>query len=313
MTKAAALDQKHPDGLPPRTRRKGFLFLLAGDPLAIAALAWLAVVAVALIAGQTVLHQDALAVKLAGRNIPPFRLDLPFVQWLGTDSLGRSMIARLSVGAANALAIAFAAVGASLLVGTVLGVTAGYFGGFVGTVILRIADMILGFPTLLLALVVLYIFGPNVVNLVVVLAVTRMPAYVRVARAEVLEVRERLFVDAARALGAGHVRILATHILPVVAPTLLTLASLNLAMVMLIESGLSFLGLGIQPPSVSWGLMVAQGRAYLSQAWWLSCFPGLAIMLTTLAFNLLAAWFRTATDPQQRWRLERRGTAKVPA
>jgi peptide/nickel transport system permease protein len=295
------------DGLPPVRRRAGLLALIAGDPLAIAALVWLSIVAVALVAGPTLLANDAVAVKLVGRNIPPFRFDLPVVQWLGTDSLGRSMLARLSVAATNALGIAFASVGASLVFGTLLGIVAGYFGGLAGNLILRVADMILGFPTLLLALVVLYIFGPNVTNLIVVLAVTRMPAYVRVARAEVLEVRERLFVDAARALGASHARILITHILPTVAPTLLTLASLNLAMVMLIESGLSFLGLGIQPPSVSWGLMVAQGRAYLSQAWWLSCFPGLAIMLTTLAFNLLASWFRTATDPQQRWRLERPG------
>jgi peptide/nickel transport system permease protein len=299
-------DTALPVDAPPPARRPGLLGLLRGDPLALAALVWLAIVLVALVAGQTVLKADAVAVKLAARNLAPFRTGVPWLEILGTDSLGRSVLARLAVAAGNSLAVATASVSASLVIGSALGIWAGYAGGWLANVILRVSDMILGFPTLLLALVVLYIFGPNVTNLVIVLAVTRMPAYVRVARAEVLEVRERLFVDAARSMGAGHARILFAHILPVVAPTLLTLASLNLALVMLIESGLSFLGLGIQPPAVSWGLMVAQGRAYLSQAWWLSALPGLAIMLTTLAFNLLAAWFRTANDPQQRWRLERR-------
>jgi peptide/nickel transport system permease protein len=191
--------------------------------------------------------------------------------------------------------------------GTALGIVAGYFGGLVGTLILRLADMILGFPALLLALVVLYIFGPSPVNLVLVLGVARLPVYIRVARAEVLEIRERMFVDAARALGARHRWIIFIHILPILAPTMLTLAAVNLAMVMLLESGLSFLGLGIQPPAMSWGLLVSQGRAYLSQAWWLACFPGLCIMLTTLASNTLANWYRTASDPQQRWRLEGAG------
>ncbi len=299
-------DAALPAEVPPPARQPGLLGLLRGDPLALAALVWLLLVLVALVAGQTVLKADAVAVKLAARNLAPFRTGVPWLEILGTDSLGRSVLARLAVAAGNSLAVALASVSASLAIGSALGIWAGYAGGWLANVILRVSDMILGFPTLLLALVVLYIFGPNVTNLVIVLAVTRMPAYVRVARAEVLEVRERLFVDAARSMGAGHARILFAHILPVVAPTLLTLASLNLALVMLIESGLSFLGLGIQPPAVSWGLMVAQGRAYLSQAWWLSAFPGLAIMLTTLAFNLLAAWFRTANDPQQRWRLERR-------
>lgn len=291
------------DDLPPVRPAPTLAAMLARDPLAVGACLWLLVVATALVAGQTFLADDAVRINLVARNLAPFQFDANWLNWLGTDSLGRSLVARLSAGAGTALAIAFAAVGASLVLGTGLGLVAGYFGGFAGNLILRIADMILGFPTLLLALVVLYIFGPNIFNLIVVLAVTRVPAYIRVTNAEVIEIRERLFVDAARALGAGHARIVFAHILPIVAPTLLTLASLNLAMVMLIEAGLSFLGLGIQPPSISWGLMVAQGRSHLAQAWWLTCMPGLAIMLTTMAFNLIANWYRIAGDPQQRWRL----------
>jgi peptide/nickel transport system permease protein len=152
--------------------------------------------------------------------------------------------------------------------------------------------------------VVLYVFEPRVTNLILVLAITRLPIYVRTARAEVLEVRERMFVQAAEVLGAGTGRLILRHVAPMVVPTLVTIATVDFAIVMLAESALSFLGIGIQPPEVTWGLMVAQGRNYLSSAWWLAFFPGLAIMLTTLSLNLLSGWLRTVTDPAQRWRLE---------
>ena len=141
-------------------------------------------------------------------------------------------------------------------------------------------------------------------NVVLVLAITRLPVYIRTTRAEVLELRERMFVSAARVMGASPLRIALRHVLPMVVPTLMTIATVEFAYVMLAESGLSFLGIGIQPPEVTWGLMVAQGRNYLGTAWWLAFFPGLAIMLTTLAVNLLASWLRIAMDPLQRWRLE---------
>ena len=150
----------------------------------------------------------------------------------------------------------------------------------------------------------LYVFEPGIGNLIAVLAITRLPIYIRTTRAEVLEIRERLFVDAARALGAGGARIALRHIAPLAGSTLITIATVDFAFVLLAESGLSFLGIGIQPPEITWGLMVAQGRNYLSSAWWLAFFPGLMIMLTTLALNLLSAWVRVAADPVQRWRLE---------
>jgi len=143
-----------------------------------------------------------------------------------------------------------------------------------------------------------------VTNLVIVLAITRMPVYLRTARAEVLELRERMFVSAARAMGAGSVRIVLRHIAPLVVPTLITISAIDFATVILAESALSFLGLGIQPPEFTWGAMVANGRGYLSTAWWIAFWPGLAIMLTTLSLNILSSWARTAADPQQRWRLQ---------
>jgi peptide/nickel transport system permease protein len=169
---------------------------------------------------------------------------------------------------------------------------------------MRLADIVMSFPSLLLAVVVLYILAPGVGTLVLVLAITRIPVYVRTTRAEVLEIRERMYVSAARVMGAGTQRILLRHILPAVLPTLLTIASLDFAYVMLVESALSFLGIGIQPPEMTWGLMVSQGRNYLASAWWLAFWPGLAIMLTTMALNLLSVWLRTVSDPEQRWRLE---------
>jgi len=283
-------------------------YLLA-DPLAVAAAIWLLLVLVGLILGLTLLTDEAAAMNLRARNLAPFDLAQGWINILGADSLGRPMLARLMVASATSLSIALASVVTSLVLGTLIGVVAGYFGGWLGTTLMRVGDVILSFPLLLLALVVLFILGPSLVNLVLVMAITRIPVYARVARAEVLELRERLFVDAARSLGAGAPHIMRVHILPLVLPTLLTVASVNLAIVMLFESGLSFLGLGVQPPGTSWGLMVAQGRSYLAQAWWLACFPGLAIMLTTMAFNILSSWWRTVSDPAQRWRLERRDRA----
>ncbi|SCB58128.1 peptide/nickel transport system permease protein [Rhizobium aethiopicum] len=286
-----------------RGRRIAWLMrALAGDPMAVVASIWLLIVVLAIAADSlSLLGENRISLK--ARNLAPFNFGQSWTLWLGADALGRPLLVRLIEAASTTLGIALVTVLTSLTGGTLLGVIAGYFGGIVGSLIMRICDIILGFPTLLVALFGLYLFGPSVSNLVIVLAVTRMPAYIRVARAETLEVRERLFVDAARVFGGGPAWILRTHILPSVAPTMLTLASVNLAMVMLFESGLSYLGLGIQPPSVSWGLMVAQGQGYLSSAWWLSFFPGLAVMFTTMSFNLLANWFRIVNDPSQHWRL----------
>lgn len=163
----------------------------------------------------------------------------------------------------------------------------------------------MSFPSLLLAVIVLYVLKPFILNVVIVLAITRTPVYIRVARAEVLEVKERLFVDAARTVGASDLRILFKHITPIILPTLFTVASLDLANVMLAESSLSFLGIGVQPPDFTWGVMVASGRNYLTSAWWLAFWPGFAILLTALSANLLANWMRIATDPKLRWRLDR--------
>ncbi len=229
--------------------------------------------------------------------------DHGFVYLLGTDSLGRSLLARLAVAAQTTFSVALPAVLVSLVIGSLIGMWAGYHRGWRETTAMRVADVIMSFPSLLMAVFVLYVFSPSAANIVLVLAVTRIPIYLRTARAESAELQSRVFVDAARTFGTRPRAIIRRHVFPIVLPTLLTVATLEFCYVMLAESSLSFLGIGIQPPDVSWGLMVAQGRNYLQTAWWLSFFPGLCIVVTTVSATVLASWARIATDPDQRWRL----------
>ncbi|WP_423210210.1 ABC transporter permease [Paracoccus yeei] len=281
--------------------------MLWADKFALCAVIFLLVVLLMALFGPALMGDLATRQNLRGRNAPPFDLSRGWVWFMGADALGRPLLARILVAAQNTMLVAAGAVLGSAVIGTTLGLVAGYAGKRTGEVIMRLADIIMSFPSLLLAVVVLYILGPSVPNLIIVLAITRIPVYLRTTRAEVLEIRERMFVQAALVMGAPTQRILFRHILPVVIPTLTTLATLDFAFVMLAESSLSFLGIGIQPPEITWGLMIAQGKQYLTNAWWLSFWPGLAIILTTLSLNLLSNWLRIALDPVQRWRLEMRG------
>nr|WP_244630901.1 ABC transporter permease [Aureimonas sp. ME7] len=278
--------------------------MLWRDKVALGAALVLVLVVFCALFGPALLGEAATKQNLRGRNLAPFTLDQGWLFVLGADQLGRSLFARIVVAAQNTMMVAAGAVFCSALIGTVLGLFAGYGGKRTGETIARLADVIMSFPSLLLAVIVLYVLSPSVLNLVVVLAITRIPVYLRTTRAEILELRERMFVQAAKVMGASHRRIMFRHILPMVLPTLLTIATLDFAFVMLAESSLSFLGIGIQPPEITWGLMVSQGRPYLNNAWWLAFWPGLAIILTTMSLNLLSGWMRIALDPVQRWRLE---------
>ena len=280
------------------------LRLLVRDPFALAAAVFLVLLVAGAVLGPWLLEELATRPQLRMRNAPPFTLEHGWGYILGADSLGRSILARLLVAARSTLTIAAAAVAIALVFGAALGLLAGFTRSWVGDLVMRLTDIVMSFPSTLLAVVILYTFRPSIATLVAVLAITRLPVYIRTTRAEVLEIRERMFVSASRVMGASSLRIALRHVLPMVLPTLLTISTVEFAVVMLAESGLSFLGIGIQPPEVTWGLMVAQGRGYLASAWWLAFFPGVAIMLTTLALNLLSGWMRIATDPMQRWRLE---------
>ncbi len=277
---------------------------LKRDKLAFCAALFLLLLIVCVLFGPLLVGEAAGKLGLRQRNLAPFSLHQGLIYVLGADTLGRPILARLIVGAQNTLSIAAAAVFFSMLVGGTLGLVAGYSERWYSHVILRLADIVMSFPSLLLALIVLYTLGPSMTNLVIVLAITRMPIFIRTARAEVLELRERMFVSAALSMGASSSRILFRHIAPLVLPTLVTIAAIDFATVILAESSLSFLGLGIQPPDFTWGAMVANGRGYLASAWWIAFWPGLAILLTTLSLNILASWARTVADPLQRWRLQ---------
>lgn len=287
-----------------RSRLPAPLRYMLRDPLATAALVFLVIVVLTAILGPTLVGGLAEKPNFRARNMAPFSLDQGWAYVLGADTLGRSLLARLIVAAQSTLGIAAAAVLCSLVLGGILGLVAGYNRGRLSAAIMRGTDIVMSFPSLLLALIVLYSLGPSILNLVIVLAITRIPIYLRTARAEVLEVRQRMFVSAAEALGASDARIVFRHVAPMVLPTLTTIAAIDFATVVLAESSLSFLGLGVQAPAFTWGSMVATGRGYLSTAWWVAFWPGLAILLTTLSLNILSGWWRTWSDPNQRWRLE---------
>jgi len=292
----------------PASQSMGFAHLarmLAADRFALGAFIFLVLMILAAALGPILLPEASVRMNLQMRNAPPMVLENGIAYILGGDSLGRPILPRLLVAARTTLMIAVAVVICSATIGAMLGLLAGYYGRWLGTLIMRFADVVMSFPSLLLAVIVLYMLEPRAANVIIVLAITRMPVFIRVTRAEVLEIKERLFVEGARAAGASDLRIMAVHVMPIVVPTICTVASLDFANVMLNESSLSFLGIGVQPPDVTWGLMVASGRNFLTTAWWLAFWPGLAILLTALAANLLSNWLRIAMDPKLRWRLER--------
>ncbi len=220
------------------------------------------------------------------------------VALLGTDQVGRDVLSRIVYGARVSLTIGFAAVVVAGTLGLLVGLVSGYYAGVLDTLVMRLADIQLGFPGIVLAIAITAVLGPSVENLVISLGLTRWVAYARLTRSVVLSLREREFVESARALGASDLAIVRRHIFPAVTTTLLILATIELGRVIVAEASLSFLGLGIEPPAPSWGGMVADGRQYLFGAWWVSTFPGLAIGMTTLVFGLAGDRLRDRLDPR---------------
>jgi ABC-type dipeptide/oligopeptide/nickel transport system permease subunit len=277
---------------------------LKADKFAMAGLLYLlALFGVATFAGHIAPHDptfQTLGKRLTpGVWVPGGSTTFP----LGTDHLGRDMLSRLIYGSRISIIVGLSTVAIAGTIGTLLGLVSGYYGGKLDDLIMRWADIQMAFPGLLLALSVLALFGPSLQNMVLVLALNNWMWYARLTRGVMLSMREVLFVEAARVIGASNARIIFKHCFPNLASPLITLGTLEVARMILSEASLSFLGFGIQPPTPAWGLMLAEGRGYLPIAWWLVTFAGICIGLTVLAINLVASWLRSVTDPHQRYKL----------
>jgi peptide/nickel transport system permease protein len=219
---------------------------------------------------------------------------------LGTDHLGRDILSRILYGGRISLGVGLSAVTLAACLGVSLGLLAGFHGGRTDALIMRVVDVFLAIPYILLAMGVVFALGPSLLNVILVMAVTRWVQFARIVRADVLSLREREFVAGARARGNRSLRLLLRHVLPNALTPIIVVATLELAFMIIYESALSFLGLGVQPPTPTWGWMLSDGRNYVATAWWLATFPGLAIMLTVLAVNLLGDWLRDTLDPRLR-------------
>ena len=293
MTLASKSGQERRPFVPPRLR------LLFRSRVALGSVIILFAVTLMAIVFAPMMQEVANLQNLRLRFYPPFTLDHGWLYVLGADGLGRSMLAQLIVGARGSLMVAVAAVGLAAIVGTAIGLVSGYIGGWLDVALMRLSEVIVTVPTLLMAMAVLFVLDPSIINLIVVLTVARLPIYLRVARAQTLEIRERVFIEASRALGASSLGIMWRDVRPLVVPTIMTVAMLELASIMLAAAGLSFLGVGLQRPDVDWGTIVAEGRSYLTRAWWVTVFPGTAILITAFAANLLSNRMRATGDPMQ--------------
>ncbi|MPZ71613.1 MAG: ABC transporter permease subunit [Nitriliruptorales bacterium] len=270
--------------------------------LALFGLVVLGLLVMAAVLGERLAPYPPNAADVPERLRPP-SLRHPF----GTDELGRDVFSRVLVAARVSLQVGFIAVGISLAAGVLLGLIAGFYGRWIDDAIMRVTDMLFAFPAILLAIAILAVLGPGIANAMIAIGIVYTPIFARITRGSVLSVRERVFVTAARSLGASDLRLVTLHVLPNVLAPIIVQTSISLAFAILSEAALSFLGLGVQPPDPSWGRMLAEGRGFVQQAWWMGVFPGAAIFVTVLAFNLLGDALRDALDPRQRSAIESRG------
>lgn len=263
------------------------------NKLALSGLSIILLFSIIAIFAPLIANHNPIEQNLILRLQPPSRKN-----WLGTDDLGRDVFSRVAYGTRISLTIGFLAIAMTTLIGTIIGLVSGYFGGKIDLILMRLVDIMLCFPTFFLILMVIAFLEPNIYNVMIVIGLTSWPGLARLVRGECLSIREREFISAARLLGLSTIRILFVHILPNVFAPILVSATLGVGSAILVESALSFLGLGVQPPTPSWGNILTIGKDYIYLAWWLSLFPGLAILFTVLAYNLLGEGLRDVFDPR---------------
>jgi peptide/nickel transport system permease protein len=270
---------------------------IAASPVTLTGLIMLAIVIVCVGILPSLLPTDPTAINLRARLAPP-----SWAHLFGTDEVGRDIFTRVMHGGRVSIGVALFVVAVSASVGTVIGGLSGILGGRIDTVIMRVMDVVLAVPSLVLTMALAAALGPSLVNAMIAIAVVRIPTYVRLSRGQTLVVREAGYVMAARVFGARPLQILRLHVVPNIQSPVVVQATLDIGAVILMVAGLSFIGLGAQPPAAEWGAMVSAGRSFILDQWWYSAFPGLAILFTSIAFNLLGDGVRDLTDPRQKGR-----------
>ncbi|WP_240033930.1 ABC transporter permease [Planococcus salinus] len=244
---------------------------------------------------------DPAAINAANMLKPPFWMEGgSTAHLLGTDNLGRDILSRIIYGSQISLLVGITSVVVAGIIGVTVGLIAGYYGGFIDNALMRLVDSFLAIPTILFALVILSVFGPSVITLIFVLGATNWVNYARLVRGEVLTIKERDFVRAAHSIGVKSNKIITRHLLPNVISSFIVISTLSVATTIILEASLSFLGLGVQPPTVSWGSILSDGRDYLATSWWLATFPGVAITITVLGIIFLGDWLRDVLDPRSK-------------
>jgi peptide/nickel transport system permease protein len=289
-------------GIPGRPAERRWFTALRRIPWAISPfVAFLVLIVAVAVLAPLILPHDPTGQSLRNRLLAPALLGGSNPAFpLGTDYLGRDILSRIIIGSQVSLVIGVAGLATAGVFGSLVGLVAGYQRGAIDEALMALADVQLAFPNVLLAIAVIAVLGPSLFNLILVLGLTGWVTYARVARGAVLKLRSEDFVEAVRCMGGGNGRILFRHILPNCASLLVVVATLHLARIVILESTLSFLGLGIQPPTPSWGGMISEGRSYLATAWWIAVFPGLALLLTTMSVSRIGDWLRDVLDPTLR-------------
>ncbi len=285
----------------PRSARPAWLRSLMRNSVGIVGLVIVATVLITALAGPLFAPHDPAKLSVKARYIPPaWSAEGDSRYLLGTDQLGRDVLSRLIYGARISVIVGLLGVSISVLVGVTVGLTSGYIGGRVDNLLSRLVDTFMAIPFIILALAAVGFLGPGLFNLIIVLGLTGWVTFARVVRGEVLAVKSMEYITAARTIGQSSWRIMLFHVLPNVTASIIVLATLQIATVIIAESSLSFLGMGVQPPTITWGVMLSEGRNHLATSWWLATFPGAAISLTALGIILMGDWLRDALDPRLR-------------